>query len=115
MKTKINPKLRKILSKHFANQVFGRVGVPIAANRKEITDYWSMCPSKLKITSLCFFSKELIDLVNKTNSKLLCAEFISKNTSTEQQTASTDVNTGTDEWSLLNTFEMLWNVDQTAK
>ena len=39
MKTKINPKLRKLLSKHFANQVFGRVGVPISATREDIADY----------------------------------------------------------------------------
>ena len=83
MKTKINPKLRKILSKHFVNQIVARVGVPISANREEITDYWLKCPKQLKHTSLCFFSKDLIDLVNKTNSKLLYADFLSKTTSVE--------------------------------
>ena len=114
MKTKINPKLRKLLSKHFANQVFGRVGVPISATREDIAGYWSKCPKQLQTTSLCFFSKELIDLVNVTNSKLLCAEFIVKSPAADQD-ATNDANTANDDWSLLNTFEMLWNVDQAAK
>ena len=40
MKTKIDPKLRKILTKHFVNQVIPRVGIPICVKREEITDYW---------------------------------------------------------------------------
>ena len=120
MKTKINPKLRKILSKHFVNQIVARVGVPISANREEITDYWLKCPKQLKHTSLCFFSKDLIDLVNKTNSKLLYADFLSKTTSVEQSSkaqvsAQTDESTEKDDYTLLNTFEMLWNIDGTAQ
>ena len=73
------------------------------------------CPKQLKHTSLCFFSKELIDLVNKTNSKLLYADFLLKNTSTESKNKSAIVaSTDQDDYTLLNTFEMLWNIDSAT-
>ena len=83
MKIKINTKLRKILTRYFVNQIIGQVGVPIRVTRDEIADYWLNCPKNLKHTSLCFFSKELIELVNKTNSKLLYADLL-KTAQTDQ-------------------------------
>jgi hypothetical protein len=105
MKNKINERLRKVLSKHFVIKLYSKVGVVIKADRARIVGYWQSCDQKLKQTSLCFFSKELIELVNNTNTKLLYADFLIKtNTRVKSETTS-------DEYHLLNAFELLWNVD----
>ena len=110
MKIKIKAKLRKILTRHFVNQIIGQVGVPIKVQRDEITRYWLNCPKNLKHTSLCFFSKELIDLVNKTNSKLLYADLL-RTAQNDKPSSSSTEDTEQDDYSLLNTFEMLWNIE----
>lgn len=99
MKTKLHDRLRKLLSKHFVKSLFNKYAVPIKANRQSILAYWHSCPQQLKHTSLCFFSKELIELVNNTNTKLLYADFLMK----PGKSTETDYN-------LLNAFELLWNV-----
>lgn len=78
MKAKIHARLRKVLSKHFIKSLFAKIAVPIKADRQSIVAYWQSCPQALKHTSLCFFSKELIELVNNTNTKLLYADFLIK-------------------------------------
>ena len=53
---------------------------------------------------------ELIDLVNKTNSRLLYGDLVKSISRSKSQELSAD-----DEnlYQLLNVFEMLWNVDKT--
>ena len=60
--------------------------------------------------ALCFFMPELIDLVNKTNSRLLYGDLVKSISRSKSQELSAD-----DEnlYQLLNVFEMLWNVDKT--
>lgn len=106
MRTKINDRLRRILSKHFVKSLFAKVAVPIKADRHAVTSYWKSCPQNLKHTSLCFFSKELIELVNNTNTKLLYANFLIKTNKARSSVLSEDSN-----YNLLNAFELLWNVD----
>lgn len=106
MKTKINERLRRTLSKHFVKSLFSKVAVPIKADRQSITAYWMSCPQNLKHTSLCFFSKELIELVNNTNTKLLYADFLIKTNRARPESLSDD-----SEYNLLNAFELLWNVE----
>ena len=105
MKTKINERLRRVLSKHFISKLFAKVAVPIQADRAAVLAYWQACPTNLKHTSLCFFSKELIELVNNTNTKLLYADFLIK---TNRKTESVRPDP---EYHLLNSFELLWNVE----
>lgn len=52
---------------------------------------------------------ELIELVNKTNSRLLYDDLVK---SISKREASSD---DADQYQLLNTFEMLWNVDKTQE
>ena len=105
MKTKINDRLKKVLSKHFIKALFAKIAVPIKADRSSILQYWQSCPKNLKHTSLCFFSKELIELVNNTNTKLLYADFLIKTNRGKQETSADDG------YELLNAFELLWNVE----
>lgn len=55
---------------------------------------------------------ELIDLVNKTNSRLLYDDLVKSISRSKSQELSAD-----DEnlYQLLNVFEMLWNVDRTKQ
>jgi hypothetical protein len=48
---------------------------------------------------------ELIDLVNKTNSRLLYDDLV--------KISKRDASEDADQYQLLNTFEMLWNVDKS--
>ena len=107
MKQKINERLRKLLSKHFVTKLFPKEAVSIKADRASILAYWNSCDQKLKHTSLCFFSKDLIELVNHTNTKLLYADFLIKTNSR----ARTELPSDTNEYHLLNAFELLWNVE----
>ena len=56
-----------MLSKHFVTKVLPRAAEPLQASKEEIEAYWDSCTKEFKLSSLCFFSQELIDLVNKTN------------------------------------------------
>lgn len=50
---------------------------------------------------------ELIDLVNKTNSRLLYDDLVKTISKKSQDDA--------DQYQLLNTFEMLWNVEKSEQ
>ena len=51
--------------------------------------------------------------MNKTNSKLLYADLL-KTAANEQTDQSDSQEANQDDYSLLNTFEMLWNIDGAA-
>jgi hypothetical protein len=51
--------------------------------------------------ALCFVGPDLIDLVNRVNTKLLYTDILNN----KQQDR---------EYALLNAFELLWNIDQQA-
>ena len=78
MKVKVSNRMRKMLSKHFVTKILPKIAEPIDASKAEIQAYWDACSKEFKLSSLCFFSQELIDLVNKTNNKLLYAEILTK-------------------------------------
>ena len=78
MKVKVSNQLRRMLSKHFVAKLLPRLAEPIEVNREEVFAYWEASSKEFKLSSLCFFSQELIDLVNKTNSKLLYAQLLAK-------------------------------------
>jgi len=78
MKVKVSNRLRRMLSKHFATKILPKLVEPIDSTKEDIEGYWSSCSKEFKFNSLCFCSQELIDLVNKTNSKLLYAELLMK-------------------------------------
>ncbi len=77
MKVKVSPRLKPLLSKHFVQRL-PNVSIPVAISLDQFHAYWDKCPMSLKRNSLVFFSKELIDLVNKTNSRLLYCDLLSK-------------------------------------
>ena len=78
MKVKVANRLRRMLSKHFTMKMLPKLAEPIDATKENIEAYWLDCSKEFKLSSLCFFSQELIDLVNKTNQKLLYAELLTK-------------------------------------
>ena len=78
MKVKVSNRMRRMLSKHFITKMLPLIAEPIDASRPAIQEYWDSCSKEFKLSSLCFFSQELIDLVNKTNNKLLYAEILAK-------------------------------------
>ena len=78
MKVKISTRLRQMLSRHFVSKILPGICQPIAASKDAIEAFWTACSKECKVNSLSFFSPELIDLVNKTNSKLLYAELLAK-------------------------------------
>lgn len=70
------------------------------------------------MTSLCFLQKELIEIVNKTNTRLLYAQYFEKLEKEGRQrvsNAETIVDAKEDDYKLLNAFEMLWNLDQKVQ
>ena len=68
-----------MLSKFFITRVLPQGGQSIQIDTDKVLHFWNKkCSKEFKLTSMCFFSKELIDIVNKTNSKLLYAELLSK-------------------------------------
>ena len=80
-------------------------------SREEFLNYWLDTLSQHhRKQALCFFTQDLIDLVNKTNSRLLCKDLISKHLTEEAKQVSTEDDD--DKYQLLNAFEMLWNVNE---
>lgn len=67
-----------MLSKHFVTKILPGISEPLDASKEAIEEFWSTSTKEFKVNSLSFFSPELIDLVNKTNSKLLYAELLAK-------------------------------------
>ena len=120
MKIKVSHKLRAMLSKHFVNKILPGISEPLDATKETIELFWKSSTKEFKVNSLSFFSPELIDLVNKTNSKLLYAELLAKASEQVQRkkrlqaigaakTETKSIDGDDDEdYSLLNAFEMLW-------
>ena len=122
MKIKLHPYLHKIVSKHFALNHLPKIVFPLEkcscepvlgpfwVSQSSFRTYWHGClTAQHRKQSLCFFMPELIDLVNKTNSRLLYDDLV-KSLNVSKREASDDA----DQYQLLNTFEMLWNVDKTS-
>ena len=113
-----------MLSKYFINRVLPDKSQTLQIEKEKVIKFWATaCSREFRLTSMCFFSRELIELVNKTNSKLLYAELLTK--ATEQQAqqiqskkvkedANNKLAETEEDYSLLNAFEMLWNVDNEA-
>ena len=85
MKVKVSGRLRRMLPKHFITRNLPQLVEPIEADLASISEFWQECSREFKLSSLCFFSPDLIDLVNKTNSKLLYAELLAKATQSAQK------------------------------
>ena len=127
MKIKLHKYLHSLLSKHFVSHHLPKLVFPLepsdphrkavkgqfVVSKKAFLKYWN---EKLTLQhrkqALCFFMPELIDLVNKTNSRLLYDDLVKSISRSKSQELSTD-----DEnlYQLLNVFEMLWNVDKTKQ
>lgn len=77
MKVKVNPRLKALVSKHFIQRL-PKVSIPVSMTYESFRAYWDRCPVSIKRSSLVFFSKDLIDLVNKTNNRLLYSDLLAK-------------------------------------
>ena len=107
MKVKVNPRLKSLLSKHFVQRL-PKVFIPVQVTYEVFSQFWEKCPLSLKRNALVFFSKDLIELVNKTNNRLLYCDLLSKKSSGSQENV-----TQQQDYQLLNAFEMLWNIENT--
>lgn len=113
MKLKVHPYLSSLLSKHFISHILPKLVFPISSpfdvSRKTFIKYWTSELSTFhKKQALCFFMDEIVEMVNKTNSRLLYDDLI-KNIKNKNKQAITQ--TDDDQYQLLNVFEMLWNVN----
>ena len=77
MKIKVNPRLRGLVSKHFIQRL-PKISMPVQVTLADFNLFWDKTSLALKRNSLIFFSKDLIDLVNKINSRLLYCDLVSK-------------------------------------
>jgi hypothetical protein len=68
--------LKQFVSKGF-NQKLPKISNVLKFKRSEFETFWTSLTYP-KQTYLYFFSKDLIDLINKTNCKLLCADLVLK-------------------------------------
>jgi hypothetical protein len=74
--------------------------------------YWTSELSIIhKKQALCFFMDEIVEMVNKTNSRLLYDDLISNIKNKSAKEALQSQSNDDDKYQLLNVFEMLWNVD----
>jgi hypothetical protein len=78
MKIKVHSSIKSLFSKHFLQRL-PKITIPLKITLPEFKQYWDKSSFTLKKNSLCFFSKELIDFVNKTNNRLLYNDLLSKN------------------------------------
>ncbi len=78
MKVKVSNRLRQMLSKHFVVKILPNIAEPVTCTKDDIWQFWKESAKDMKANQLSFFSQELIELVNKTNSKLLYAELLTK-------------------------------------
>jgi len=85
MKVKVSNRLRKMLSKFFITKKLPTIAEPIDASKSDIKAFWQECSKEFKLSQMYFFSQELIDLVNKTNNKLLYAEILTKASESAQK------------------------------
>ena len=96
--------LRQFFNKHFL-QKLPKISQNISFSREDFLSFWTSLPDYTKQQSLIFFSKDLIQLVNKTNTKLLCSEVVNKKKNNASESSK--------DYQLLNAFEMLWNIDNS--
>ena len=85
---KVSNRVRRMLSKHFTTKILPKIAEPLDAKKSDIKVFWESCSKEFKQSSLCFFSEELIELVDKTNNKLLCAELLAKASESAQKKRS---------------------------
>ena len=111
---KVNAVLQKLISKHFLSQVFQKLAIPVSVKISDFKLYWDKRTTTEKQNDLCFFSKDMIEVINKTNSRLLLAEYISKSRQLSINPSPQKVHKD-EEYKLLNALELLWSVDQTQK
>jgi hypothetical protein len=116
MKLKAHPYLSSLLSKHFISHVLPKLVFPISSpfdvSQKAFMKYWTSELSIIhKKQALCFFMDEIVEMVNKTNSRLLYDDLISNIKNKSAKEALQSQSNDDDKYQLLNVFEMLWNVD----
>lgn len=115
MKIKLHPYLQKLLSKHFVQHVLPNLVFPIShpviITQESFSTYWQ---NELTLShrkqSMCFFMEEVIEMVNKTNSRLLYEDLVTNIKNKDKMKVDDDE----DKYMLLNVFEMLWNVDPSS-
>ena len=61
---------------------------------------------------MCFFMEELVEMVNKTNSRLLYEDLVTNIKNKDRSILDQD---DEEKYQLLNVFEMLWNVDPSQQ
>jgi hypothetical protein len=128
MKIKLHPYLHKLLSKHFISNhlpklIFAlepsdltkeRKKGQFIVNKQSFKKYWI---EKLSVQhrkqALYFFMPELIELVNKTNSRLLYSDLVQSISLQKENSDKPLEEQNENEYHLLNVFEMLWNVDKS--
>lgn len=65
---------------------------------------------------MCFFMEEIVEMVNKTNSRLLYEDLVCNIKNKENgNKLETSMDDEEDKYQLLNVFEMLWNVDPSSE
>ena len=112
MKLKVHPYLSSLLTKHFVQHALPKIVFPISSpfdvTQASFLKYWNNQLSMIhKKQALCFFMDEIVEMVNKTNSRLLYDDIISNIRNKSNKPISSD----DDKYQLLDAFEMLWNVD----
>ena len=76
MKLRLHPYLKDLITPHFEKQILPKlvfpVSEPFVVTKESFLDYFM---NVLSLThrqhALCFFMSEIVDLVNKTNGRLL--------------------------------------------
>lgn len=107
--------IASILSKYYLNKHLPKIVVSLDESdeyqitREKFLQYWihNLSLSHRK-QALCFFMEELIELVNKTNNRLLCRDLVKNLEKPIKLEEEADQD---DRYQLLNMFEMLWNID----
>ena len=82
MKLKLHPYLSSLLTKHFIQHTLPKIVFPITSpfdvSQAGFMKYWNNELSILhKKQALCFFMDEIVEMVNKTNSRLLYDDLMS--------------------------------------
>jgi hypothetical protein len=125
MKLRIHPLLKDLINPHFEKHILPDllfpVSDPLNVQRDNFLDYFlNVLTLQHRKHALCFFMSEIVDLVNKTNSRLLY-ESLLQNISDRQKSSEKDCkmlkaqeDEGEEDFPLLNAFEMLWNVTETS-
>jgi len=75
-------------------------------------EFWSEQSLQFKMQSMCFIMPCFIDLVNKVNTKLLYGDLIQNSSRSAATTISNA--SSSQEYALLNAFELLWNLDKQS-